>query len=655
VVLTGWTYDPRLETLAVVVTIDGVPRAAAETGLPRRDITKVRKRSAATHSGFAADVDLAPYAGREIVIGGHAVRANGIADRLREVRVTVPPSALRALPIEGPHRERAAEAMGALDLPEDLDELVGDVAYVRGWCLFPGSRVASVEIELDGISVGRARLHVDSLHVTKASRHVDASVAAFEMHVVLDDAPRPSEVVVNAVGRSLDGRTWHGAPRRLVLAPREPDDDAGRARLLVERTDAAIHGVTPQGDGVLVFTHELSLGGAQLWLWDLVRQIHGRPGLGCTVVAKRDGLLRRRLESIGIEVQLTEPARVDSPDAYEGRVRELAMLACASGCRAALVNTLPMYPAADAAQRAGLPTIWAIHESYPLSAFLSTWYPDGVHPHVRQRLEHALSEARALVFEARQTSDLFAPYCPQRRRFVVEYGIDLNEIDAFRASFDRAEARERAGIAATDTVVLATGVFEARKAHASVLAALHELADVHPDLRLVLVGARNSAYTRAVLDQAARSGLGHRVEIVDVTPDIYSWYGISDLFLCASDLESLPRSVLEAMAFGIPVLATDAWGLPDLIRDGENGWLTSARDFESLVGALHRILELDRAEWAEIGAAARDDLERNRSVEGYARAIGDALRIVGDDPNADLSDALGKVAVLSASPEVPRA
>ena len=48
---------------------------------------------------------------------------------------------------------------------------------------------------------------------------------------------------------------------------------------------------------------------------------------------------------------------------------------------------------------------------------------------------------------------------------------------------------------------------------------------------------------------------------------------MSDLLVCASDVESLPRTVLEAMAWELPVLATAVYGLPELIEDGETGWL----------------------------------------------------------------------------------
>jgi glycosyltransferase involved in cell wall biosynthesis len=183
------------------------------------------------------------------------------------------------------------------------------------------------------------------------------------------------------------------------------------------------------------------------------------------------------------------------------------------------------------------------------------------------------------------------------------------------------------------------GVFEPRKGQAGAVAAVHELAAVHPDLRLALVGAVRGHYTDCVTEQVRRSGLAKQVHTVDITPDIYTWYGVSDLFLCPADLESLPRSVLEAMAFELPVVSTDVFGLTDLIHEEQTGWLTQARDLESLVGALHRVLRRDRSTWAAVGAAARRHVEAHHGVEAYAAAFGRALRALIADPHADLAAA----------------
>jgi D-inositol-3-phosphate glycosyltransferase len=642
--ITGWTYDRRLPTEAVIITIDGAPAATTTTGVARPDILEVRQHSAAASCGFSVYVDLSAYEGREVSLGGRAVRAHGIVDELRPATFAVAP-ATKGLgpPLAGMPREEPVGALGSFDLPKEAEEVEGDVLYLRGGVLFPGSRTARVHVEVDGERVGLARTFLQHHTAADHSPHVDAPVAAWEMHVVVEGYPRPSEVVLSVTAESLDGRTWQSETKRVLLAerPEAEPEDVGRGEELARRTAASLRPVpAAERDGLLVLTHELSLGGGQLWLWDLVRQLHVEPGLRCQVVATADGPLRRRLEAIGIDVHVTAPLeRVGAPDAYEGRVRELALLAERSGCRAALVNTLGMFAGADAAQRAGLPTVWAIHESYPIPVWLSFGNgPDAVDPYVRGRLDHVLASSAGLVFEARQTSELFAPLTD--RRFVVSYGVDLDEIDRFRATFDRPRARAEAGFAEHERVILVMGVFEPRKAQGAVLAAFDELARVHPETTLVLVGAHTTEYTTAVVAQAERSGLRRRVRIEPVTPDVYDWYGMADLFLLASDVESLPRSVLESMAFELPVATTGIWGLVDLIRDGENGWLFTPRDLESLTGTMHRVLGLEPDDCANVARAARKDVEEQHGLEAYARSFAAAFQALAEDPGTDLRTVL---------------
>jgi glycosyltransferase involved in cell wall biosynthesis len=100
-----------------------------------------------------------------------------------------------------------------------------------------------------------------------------------------------------------------------------------------------------------------------------------------------------------------------------------------------------------------------------------------------------------------------------------------------------------------------------------------EVAEEHSDAFLILVGDTGSPYGEAVRSYVAAAGLQNRVLISRVVPEPYQWYASADLLVCPSDVESRPRCALEAMAFDGPVLATEVFGLPEQIKDGENGYL----------------------------------------------------------------------------------
>jgi glycosyltransferase involved in cell wall biosynthesis len=88
----------------------------------------------------------------------------------------------------------------------------------------------------------------------------------------------------------------------------------------------------------------------------------------------------------------------------------------------------------------------------------------------------------------------------------------------------------------------------------------------------------------------------------------------ADVFILSSKREGFPMSILEAMAAGLPVIATKVGGIPEVIRDGENGLMAPPNDPFSLAGAICRVL--DDSEYAgNLGQEARLTIEKNYSLK----------------------------------------
>jgi glycosyltransferase involved in cell wall biosynthesis len=289
-----------------------------------------------------------------------------------------------------------------------------------------------------------------------------------------------------------------------------------------------------------------------------------------------------------------------------------------------LVNTVIAVPGGDLAQRLGIPAVWAIHESYEPPVL---WWMQGasLHPEVRRRADAALWNAASAFFEAEATRRQYADHVPPGRSLTLPFGIDLEEIDAARARFDRAAARRVRKVPEHAKVVLCVGTVEPRKAQVPLVQAFGLIADRHPDARLVFVGGRDDADTLALREYVAACGPRERVTVVPIIPEVWPWYGLADLVVCASDVESLPRSVLESMAFETPVLATSVFGLPELIEHGETGWLCPPRDVRALADALDRALGTSDAERRRIGAAARELVRRRHALGPYAAGVTELL------------------------------
>ena len=112
-------------------------------------------------------------------------------------------------------------------------------------------------------------------------------------------------------------------------------------------------------------------------------------------------------------------------------------------------------------------------------------------------------------------------------------------------------------------MLLCMGVLQERKAQLALVEAFAEVAASAPDALLVLVGYHPTPYAAFVLDAIEDLGLERRVRVLDIDPDVDRWYTCADVLVSASDIESLPRSMLESLAFGVPVLAADVFGVPE--------------------------------------------------------------------------------------------
>jgi glycosyltransferase involved in cell wall biosynthesis len=127
------------------------------------------------------------------------------------------------------------------------------------------------------------------------------------------------------------------------------------------------------------------------------------------------------------------------------------------------------------------------------------------------------------------------------------------------------------------------------KDHDTLLAAFGRLAGEHPGAELWLVG---NGPRLEVLEKKARDlGVAGQVKFLPATKDIRQLYRQADIFVLSSVNEALPNVILEAMATGLPVVATRVGGLPEAVVPEDTGLLVSPRDVPGLAAALGRLLD----------------------------------------------------------------
>jgi len=510
-----------------------------------------------------------------------------------------------------PPPDPVAEAQ--LDAPAQGAIVERGAFTVSGWAIFPAAPTARVEVELGGHPLGLAQLGVARLDLGEQSESRDAAVAGFELATDLAAWPGgDGEAVVRVVATSVTGARLELAPRTIVVAP-APSAPAPPPASRLRPAGAG----SRQGRRILVCTHQLCLGGASRYLLELLGDLTRRGAADPVVLSPIGGPLRPELEALGIPVHVSGPAPLDDLESLSGRVEEVHAWAAPLEFELALINTTSPLTlcGAEVARQLDIPAVWAIHESFEPAVLWAQC--DAA---VRGRLEETLGGAALAIFEADSTRRIYEPLLPGRCR-ALPYGLDLPPIDALRAGFDREAARRNLGIPAEAELIICVGTIEPRKAQASLAQAFDLIADRHPKARLALLGAGDTLDSRALAEWAASSRLADRIELVATTPDIQRWYGVADLLVCASRIESLPRAVLEGMAWELPVVSTDIFGLAELIDDGSTGWLCEPGDTRALAAGLERALGTDPAERRRIGASGRALVERRHALEPYGAEV----------------------------------
>jgi glycosyltransferase involved in cell wall biosynthesis len=162
--------------------------------------------------------------------------------------------------------------------------------------------------------------------------------------------------------------------------------------------------------------------------------------------------------------------------------------------------------------------------------------------------------------------------------------------------------RGELGIPAGAPVVVSVGALRAEKRFDLLLQAARELADRQPDLRVVIAGA--GAERGALEALASRLGLGQRARLLGARDDVPDVLAMADVAVTCSDFEGSPLSVLEYMEAGLPVVATQVGGLPDLIDDRVHGLLVPRREPAALARAIGDLLG-DPQRRQAMGAAGR--------------------------------------------------
>lgn len=167
-------------------------------------------------------------------------------------------------------------------------------------------------------------------------------------------------------------------------------------------------------------------------------------------------------------------------------------------------------------------------------------------------------------------------------------GVDVDKFTPL-ATNEKAKLRKSFGFSENDFLIIYPADFCYRKNQAMLLKAFARVCKKYPNARLLLCGLGTESDELKSL--AASLGAGSGVSFLGYRRDINELVGMSDVSVSSSRQEGLPVNIIEAMAMGNAVVATNVRGNNDLVKDGENGFLVESDNSEQMSQRLIQLIE----------------------------------------------------------------
>jgi glycosyltransferase involved in cell wall biosynthesis len=204
----------------------------------------------------------------------------------------------------------------------------------------------------------------------------------------------------------------------------------------------------------------------------------------------------------------------------------------------------------------------------------------------------------------------------RRRTHIVPSGVDCVRFHPPTPA-QRLEARGALGLSDAECVISALGALEPRKGHRYLIEAVAALASAAPSIKLRCFIAGHGSIRTDLEHQIAHLGCAERVKLLGRIDDPRGLLWASDVFAMPSLKEGLGIAALEAMASGLPVIASRVGGLCEVVEHDRTGILVAPADPDSIASAIGRLAEASALR-SQMGAAARARAVENYSMEKMA-------------------------------------
>ncbi len=242
----------------------------------------------------------------------------------------------------------------------------------------------------------------------------------------------------------------------------------------------------------------------------------------------------------------------------------------------------------------------------------------------KMRLQKLLSyKTDAIIALSRDIKSCMAKHVGIRdtKVTVIINGVDTN---VFRPR-ENTSIRERLGYGKDDFLVGTVGRIVDIKNHPELIAAFVGVQRTHPQAKLLVVGDGPEFHSLAELIKSEH--LEGSVRLLGARQDIPDIISAFDLYVSTSKNEGISNTILEAMSCGVPVIASNVGGNPEIVPDREVGNIYNLGDIEELVSSITHLMD-NEDERRRYGKNARKRVERNYSLRTMIEAYSNIYELV---------------------------
>jgi glycosyltransferase involved in cell wall biosynthesis len=232
-------------------------------------------------------------------------------------------------------------------------------------------------------------------------------------------------------------------------------------------------------------------------------------------------------------------------------------------------------------------------------------------------LRHFSNRVISVSEEARQYHIQISGSSPEQVTTIYN-GIDLSVFVNIDHAYERNAVRAELGIPRDVTLLVTVAVLRPQKGIQFMIRALPAILASCPNTYYLIVGG--GSHHNVLLEEVTKAGVNGRVIFAGMRKDIPRLLAASDIFVLPTLMEALPTVLAEAMAAKLPIVASRVGGVPEMISNGQNGFLLPPENVDGLVKACTHLLE-NPEKRLDMGMEGWKTVNRKFSIERQVKKL----------------------------------